>query len=114
MMVFDKQYLLVLMKCFTLFSLVIISTTFFQVINFDNDEKLLTKKIEKTDKKSICLNDSSIEQYWNIQDMGKCPEIIEDFNLFYSLSENKYVYYSFAIFLGAVINLNTIIKVGIF
>jgi len=115
MMILGKQNLLLTIKIFSAISVVFLSFMFFHVLNYDNYKysKINVPNIVYEDNLS-CLNVFKQQKFWNLETNKICNNIEADFNFLYSLSENRYVYYPFALFLGAVINVHKIIKVGIF
>ena len=76
-----------------------------------------TLKKEKDNKLYICNNNN---KSFNkillniIPDNNKCEKLPSIFEYLLFITENKYVYYSFALMLGGVINLKKIVKIGIF
>jgi len=114
-MIFGKQNLLLTVKIFSSICLVLLFTIFVQILRYDNTKNIKIKEIEnKFEIKRYCLNDLSRNIFWDFEKVFTCNKIEADFGLFYNLSENRYVYYSFALFLGGVINLHKIIKIGVF
>ena len=114
-MIIGKQNLLLSMRIFSTIILVFLSSIFFQVLNYDNNKSSKIKQLEIIfENKLSCLNYTVNSIFWNLEDNFKCNEIKADFGVFYPLSENRYVFYSFALFIGAVFNLKKIIKVGVF
>jgi len=88
------------------------------MINHGNSKSLKPKQIEieiSFEKKLSSLSYLAEKDFWNIQDKNICKEIkAANFGFLYTLSETKYIYYCFALCLGAVINVGKIIKVGVF
>ncbi len=89
---------------------------YFQICNSDyiNKSQLIHNLKKKLDKKFLCLNIFKNEIFWNIDEYTKCNIIKYGYRIFYNISENNYLYYSLAILLGAVVNINIMIKIGIF
>jgi len=115
MMILGKQNLLLTIKIFSAICLLILCSIFVQILKYDNSKNDKIKRLEiNFDDKFSCINNFTKKIFWDLENIFTCNNIKADFGLFYTLSENKYVYYSFALFLGAVINLHKIIKVGVF
>lgn len=119
MMLLGKQKVLLSFRLFSAISLVFLCLIFFRILSFDNSKAKSSKINEleiKYENKFSCLNKAKSEKnFWNQQqETETCNDIKPDFGFLYALSESRYMYYSFALFLGGVINVNKIIKVGVF
>jgi len=111
-----KRNVLILFRLLSSAFLGIMIFTYFQVMNFDyNNKSQIIRNLEKKlEKNNICLNYFENEVFWDIDKITKCNLIKSEFGIFYDVSEDSYLYYSFAIILGAVVNVNKIMKIGIF
>ena len=115
-MILGKQKVLYSIRIFSLISLVFLCLIFFRILSYDNFKSSKLKQLEiKYENKLSCINDAdSNNTFWDTEDKQICNDIKANFGFLYSLSESRLVYYSFALFLGGVINVNKIIKVGVF
>ena len=116
MMIMGKQNILVSFRLFSAISLAFLCLIFFRILSYDNTKSSMISELElKHENKFSCFNNAQSKNlFWNQQKTEICNDIKADFGFLYSLSESRYIYYSFALFLGGVINVNKIIKVGVF
>ncbi len=111
-----KRKVILLFRLLSIAFLGLLLIIYFQICNseYNNKSQLIQNLEKKLDKKFICLNNFENEVFWNIDEYTKCNIIKYGYGIFYDISENNYLYYSFAILLGAVVNVNNMIKIGIF
>lgn len=115
MMILGKQKVLYSIRILSAISVVFLCLIFFQILSFDNTKSSNRNELEiKYDNKLSCVNNSFVQKPFWESTPETCNDIQANFGFLYSLSESRLVYYSFALFLGGVINVNKIIKVGVF
>lgn len=114
MLIFGKQNILLSFRIFSALSIIVLCSVFFQLLNYNNNNNSKRKELDINSEKSLsCLNQKKNKFFWDLK-QNRCNVIETDFGILYALSESRYIYYSFALFLGGVINHNKIIKVGVF
>ena len=116
MMRLDKGKLLNIFKIVSFLCLVFLVMVFINVIFNDNLElSSLIENKQKKEKNSIsCYNNSYKQILFELESNSVCKKFTTNFSYLLALTENRYVYYSFAMVLGGVLNMNKIVKTGIF
>lgn len=113
MLTIYKKSLLLTLKLLSLVSLSLLISNFLLIINNGNEQFLL-----KNDDRAQYDEDLTCDiKYQNAlltkaETWDFCYDLKGDFHKFYNFSDNRYVYYSFALVLGAAINLRKIFKLG--
>lgn len=110
MMKLERSTLLNLFKFISFLCLVTLVMIFICVL-FNENLEHHTQKKEKVLIRSKCENISQ-KFFKNFEKDSKKSENYLSYLL--ALTENKYIYYSFALVLGGVLNMKKIVKTGIF
>lgn len=98
-----------------LFLLFIVMVFVNLMLNENSCNKILIKnKLNKENKKKCESKSSKILEEFNTLFHCKNIESNLSFNNVLHLTENRFVYYTFALVLGGVLNLRKIVKTGIF
>lgn len=115
MLIFGKQNLLLSFRIFSALLIIVLCSVFFQLLYSNNNNNSKSNELVIDSEKKIlsCLNQKLYKSFWDLK-QNKCNVIETDYGILYALSESRYIYYSFALILGGVINHNKIIKVGVF
>jgi len=81
------------------------------------NEDLELKNLNKENKINSCDNKdykSYKKIFLEIGSHSKCKSFTSNLSYLLAFTENKYIYYSFALVLGGVLNMKKIVKTGIF
>ena len=117
MMKLEKTTLLFTMKLIGFLSLVFLVIVFMNILFNENLELSTMIQIKhKKDKKNkikVCDNKSYRDIFMKLKS-GLISNKIESNLSYLTINQNKYVYYSFALVLGGVLNMQKLVKAGIF
>ena len=117
-MKFEKTTLLNSFKFISSLFLMFLVIIFMNILFNENLElstliQIKLKK-EKMNKIKTCGNKSFKDILLGFESVSNCNKIGSNISYILTLPENRYVYYSFALTLGGVLNMRKIVKTGIF
>lgn len=116
MMKLDRATKLNAFKILSFFFLIFVVTVFINVMfNDDIEVSVLLKKIKKQkEEKKFDFCKTEKEKLFDLNSFTTCGKEPSKLTYFFYLTDNRYLYYSFALMLGGVLNSKNIIKIGIF
>ena len=116
MMRLDKGTLLKTFKIVSFLCLVFLVIVLINVVFNENlDLSTLMENKQKKEKNSFsCFNKSYKQILFKLESNSVCKKVTSNFSYLLSLTENRYIYYSFVMVLGGVLNMKKIVKTGIF
>ena len=112
-----KSFKFISLLCSIFLLIVLIKIIFNDNYNYNMELSLNNLEKEKENKLNFCENK---HKSFNkilleiIPDNNKCIKLPWNLEYLLAITENKYVYYSFALVLGGVINMRKIMKIGIY
>ena len=111
----DRATKLNLFKLFSFLCFLFVVVVFINLmLNDDLDVSYLLKNKQKKEKENFDFCKNEEKKLFELSPELTCEKNSSKFTYVFALTENKFIYYSFALVLGGVLNSKNIIKIGIF